>query len=106
MAEEIKIDGVKKTSYGYEIDGHRVYKTDKLWTHTVDRMGTWDKKLSREEFAKKNTTRLKRITKKEKLYYAIAVLVDMGFDKEIIDMYDAQIVMNELTDGLDFLKNI
>lgn len=102
MAEEIKIDGVKKTYNGYVVDGFHVYKSDKLWKHTVDRMGNWGTTLSREEFAKKNMTRLKRITKKEKLYYAIAVLVDMGFDKEVIDMYDAQIVMNELTNELGF----
>lgn len=106
MADQIEVSGVTKTRYGYIVDNFHVYKNDPMWSHCKDRVGSWNAKFTREEFIKKNMTRLKRISKKEKLYYTLAVLIDMGFDQEVIDMYDARIVMDALTDDLDFLKDI
>lgn len=101
MGEQIEISGVRKTFYGYKIDGFAVYRHYNLWKHCADRVGTWNDKLTKEEFIKKNMIRLKRIKKKEKLYYTLAILIDMGFDQEVIDMYDARIVMETLTSDLD-----
>jgi hypothetical protein len=106
MTTEIQVEGVKRTHYGYEVDGFRCYRSDPMWAYNVDRMKGWDKKHTREEFIKKNMTRIKRITKKEKLYYSLAVLIEMGFEQEVIDMYDAKLVMEALTEDLDFLKDI
>lgn len=111
MSTEITVQGVKRTRYGYEVDGFNVYRSDPQWAHNTDRMQGWLKdiqngKITREQFVKKNETRLKRITKKEKLYYSLAVLIDMGFEQEVIDMYDAKLVMEALTEDLDFLRDI
>lgn len=100
------MEGIEKYYNGYKVNGFSVFKSSQLWRHTVDRIKGFEKKCKTpEEFQKKMVTRLKRITHKEKIYYTIAVLVELGY-KEVAEIYDGRLVMESLADDLDFLDEL
>lgn len=86
----------KITDNIFEIDGFRIYRGTKMWVHAKHRIDEF-KKLPHDSFMKKMYTRLKRTTHKDKLYYTIAVLYDMG-EEDLADLYDAKIVAELLSD--------
>lgn len=97
---------IEKVKYGYKVNGHHVSSYGELWDHTKKRINDAEKKAkNREEFAKKMVTRLKRIKHEEKVYAAIAVLHEKGYD-EIVDIYDGKLLMDELTKDEDWLTNL
>lgn len=97
---------IEKVYGGYKVNDRRISNYGELWTHTVKRIQDAEKKAKNyEEFAKKMVTRLKRITHEEKVYCAIAVLHEKGY-QEIVDIYDGKLLMDELTKDDDWLNNL
>lgn len=96
------MEGVMKTSSGYNINGYRVDRFDKLWNHTIDRVESFERKYTdTEEFKKKMLVRLNRIKQVEKIYYTIAVLIERGHE-EIAEIYDSKLVLITLADDFEF----
>lgn len=99
------MEGIKKTSFGYIVNDIRISKHNSLWQHTMDRVLDFEKKYTdKDDFEKKMVTRLKRIKNLEKVYYTIAVLVERGHN-DVAEIYDGRLVIESLTDGLDFLDD-
>lgn len=92
-------DFIKKVNeQTYLIDDMRIYRFDDKWNHAVDRIDAAFKKAKdHEEFKKQMVTRLRRIKHATKLYYAIAVLHEKGFD-DIAAIYDGKLIMDKLTE--------
>ena len=73
-----------------------------LWRHTMMRIKnsqfkcTKDGVLDHEKFKSQMITRLIKIGKNEKIYYAIQALIDLGF-KDIAEIYDSRLVLDMLT---------
>lgn len=100
------MEGIRKVSNGYRINGFYVSVDNSLWKHTLDRVISFEEKCkSKEEFEKKMVTRLKRIKHTEKIYYTIAVLVHRGH-QTVAEIYDSRLVLDSLTEDLDFLDEI
>lgn len=100
------MEGIRKTKYGYIINDFQISRNNSLWHHTMDRVLDFEKKYTdKDDFEKKMVTRLKRIKNLEKVYYTIAVLVERGHN-DIAEIYDGRLVMESLTDGLDFLDEL
>jgi len=98
-----EFEGVKKTSYGYQVNEQRVYKHNPQWAHTMDRVVSFEKKYpDKAKFEQHMTTRLKRIKNMEKVYYTIAVLIERGHT-DVAEIYDSRLVLEALTEDLDFL---
>ena len=77
-------------------------KYSKLWDHTMMRIKnsqfkcTKDGVLDYEKFQSQMITRLIKIGHEEKIHYAIAVLIVLGF-KDIAEIYDSRLVLDMLT---------
>lgn len=100
------MEGIRKTMNGYEINGTYVSRHDSLWNHTLDRVISFEKKYPiKEKFEQHMVTRLKRIKNLEKVYYTIAILIERGHE-DVAEIYDGRLVMESLTEGLDFLDEL
>lgn len=81
-----------------------VSKYNELWNHTMMRVTNAEKKRGvfdgfkrtgdYENFVNDMVLRLKRITHKEKLYYAIEVLKERGHN-EIVEIYEGRLLMEK-----------
>jgi len=98
---ETGFEGVRKTRYGYQVNDKFIYKDDALWKKTMDRIINFEKKYpNKEDFEKHNVTRLRRITNLEKVYYAIAVLIERGHT-EVAEIYDSRLVLEMLSEEME-----
>lgn len=87
---------VKIDEFMYRIDNITIHKYDKLWNYTMDKVNAAKRNSkSPDEFKKKMLIRMLRLKNKQKLYYAIAYLKDIGEDY-LSDLYDAKIVADKL----------
>ena len=100
------MEGIKKVENGYYVNGVYVSRFSQLWHHTWSRIDGFEQKCkNREDFVNKMVTRLKRIKDEAKIYYTIAVLVERGYH-DVAEIYDSRLVMNALSDELDFLDEL
>lgn len=82
-----------------------VNRYDELWSHTVMRIRNAEEKatvngiLDKNKFTKQMVTRLNRIEKIEKVYYAISVLIERGH-QDVAEIYDSRLVMDILAESL------
>lgn len=67
----------------------------RLWEHTETRIINAEKSAKNyNDFVKKMVTRLNRITKEEKIHFAIAVLKDRNHHS-LVDIYEGRLIMDK-----------
>lgn len=111
-----KLSGNGYYRNGYKVDGHTVYTSNEMWSHTMMRINNaeadarkkaekhmadpkWIKKNGEtnydQEFLKLMVQRLQKITNMEKVYYAIAALNEKGY-QDVVDVYEGRILMDQM----------